>query len=202
MIIIILVLGFFGGYGIMQSQMDNYMKEKEAKHIIPMDNRTERQLEKSLDDLKVEKSGRISKEQAEIIVLENADMEAKDISRLKTKIENYYGKDIYDIEFYADNKEYNYNVDMYGGEILAMDYEIDKKYYAKLSGKPVDEAGAIELVKAQIPNCTTGDIKLKLEHDDDYLQYEGRAQVNGVLYEFTIDKNTGTFVEWKWKNHK
>lgn len=202
MIIIILVLGFFGGYGIMQSQMDNYMKEKEAKHIIPMDNRTERQLEKSLDDLKVEKSGRISKEQAEIIVLENADMEAKDISRLKTKIENYYGKDIYDIEFYADNKEYNYNVDMYGGEILAMDYEIDKKYYAKLSGKPVDEAGAIELVKAQIPNCTTGDIKLKLEHDDDYLQYEGRAQVNGILYEFTIDKNTGTFVEWKWKNHK
>ena len=34
---------------------------------------------------------------------------------------DYYGKDIYDIEFYADNKEYNYNVDMYGGEILAMD---------------------------------------------------------------------------------
>ena len=134
--------------------------------------------------------------------LENADMEAKDISGLKTKIENYYGKDIYDIEFYADNKEYNYNVDMYGGEILAMDFVFDKKYYAKLSGKPIDEAGAIELVKAQIPNCTTGDINLKLEHDDDYLQYEGRAQVNGVLYEITIDKNTGTFVEWKWKNHK
>ena len=69
------------------------------------------------NDVKVEKSGIISKEQAEIIVLENADMEAKDISGLKTKIENYYGKDIYDIEFYADNKEYNYNVDMYGGEI-------------------------------------------------------------------------------------
>ena len=52
----------------------------------------------SKGDVKVEKSGIISKEQAEIIVLENADMEAKDISRLKTKIENYYGKDIYDIE--------------------------------------------------------------------------------------------------------
>lgn len=199
-IIIILVLGFFGGYGIMQSQIDDQKEFKGVKNVIPMDNRTEQQIEQH--DVKVEKSGIISKEQAEIIVLENADMEAKDISRLKTKIENYYGKDIYDIEFYADNKEYNYNVDMYGGEILAMDYEIDKKYYAKLSGKPVDEAGAIELVKAQIPNCTTGDIKLKLEHDDDYLQYEGRAQVNGVLYEFTIDKNTGTFVEWKWKNHK
>lgn len=201
-IIIIVVLGFFGGYGIMHSQLDNSIGSKEAKNIIPMDNKTEQQLQESPNNLKVEKSGTISKEQAEIIVLENADMEAKDISRLKTKIENYYGKDIYDIEFYADNKEYNYNVDMYGGEILAMDYEIDKKYYAKLSGKPVDEASAIELVKAQIPNCTTGDIKLKLEHDDDYLQYEGRAQVNGVLYEFTIDKNTGTFVEWKWKNHK
>lgn len=201
-VIIIVVLGFFGGYGIMQSQMDNRIDVKEAKNLIPMDNKTEQQLEQSPNNLKVEKSETISKEQAEAIALENADIQAKDISKLKTKIENYYGKDIYDIEFYADNKEYNYNVDMYGGEILAMDYEIDKKYYAKLSGKAVDEAGAIELVKAQIPNCTTGDIKLKLEHDDDYLQYEGRAQVNGILYEFTIDKNTGTFVEWKWKNHK
>lgn len=113
----------------MQSQIDDQKEFKGVKNVIPMDNRTEQQIEQH--DVKVEKSGIISKEQAEIIVLENADMEAKDISRLKTKIENYYGKDIYDIEFYADNKEYNYNVDMYGGEILAMDYEIDKKYYAK-----------------------------------------------------------------------
>ena len=125
-IIIILVLGFFGGYGIMQSQIDDQKEFKGVKNVIPMDNRTEQQIEQH--DVKVEKSGIISKEQAEIIILENADMEAKDISRLKTKIENYYGKDIYDIEFYADNKEYNYNVDMYGGEILAMDYEIDKKW--------------------------------------------------------------------------
>lgn len=117
----------------MQSQIDDQKEFKGVKNVIPMDNRTEQQIEQH--DVKVEKSGIISKEQAEIIVLENADMEAKDISRLKTKIENYYGKDIYDIEFYADNKEYNYNVDMYGGEILAMDYEIDKKYYAKLSGQ-------------------------------------------------------------------
>ena len=94
----------------MQSQIDDQKEFKGVKNVIPMDNRTEQQIEQH--DVKVEKSGIISKEQAEIIVLENADMEAKDISRLKTKIENYYGKDIYDIEFYADNKEYNYNVDM------------------------------------------------------------------------------------------
>ena len=88
-IIIILVLGFFGGYGIMQSQIDDQKEFKGVKNVIPMDNRTEQQIEQH--DVKVEKSGIISKEQAEIIVLENADMEAKDISRLKTKIENYYG---------------------------------------------------------------------------------------------------------------
>lgn len=132
-IIIILVLGFFGGYGIMQSQIDDQKEFKGVKNVIPMDNRTEQQIEQH--DVKVEKSGIISKEQAEIIVLENADMEAKDISQLKIKIENYYGKDIYDIEFYADNKEYNYNVDMYGGEILAMDYEIDKKILCQIIWK-------------------------------------------------------------------
>lgn len=119
-IIIILVLGFFGGYGIMQSQIDDQKEFKGVKNVIPMDNRTEQQIEQH--DVKVEKSGIISKEQAEIIVLENADMEAKDISRLKTKIENYYGKDIYDIEFYADNKEYNYNVDMYGRYVWRRDF--------------------------------------------------------------------------------
>lgn len=78
---------------------------------------------------------------------------------METKIENYYGKDVYDIEFNVDNKEYNYNVDMYSGEILSMDYEIDKRYYAKLTGNSIDEIDAIKLVKTQIPNCNTNDIK-------------------------------------------
>ncbi|SEN49384.1 hypothetical protein SAMN05216340_12438 [Megamonas sp. Calf98-2] len=72
----------------MQSQIDDQKEFKGVKNVIPMDNRTEQQIEQH--DVKVEKSGIISKEQAEIIVLENADMEAKDISGLKTKIENYY----------------------------------------------------------------------------------------------------------------
>lgn len=40
-IIIILVLGFFGGYGIMQSQIDDQKEFKGVKNVIPMDNRTE-----------------------------------------------------------------------------------------------------------------------------------------------------------------
>lgn len=66
----------------MQSQIDD-QKEKEfkgVKNVIPMDNRTEQQIEQH--DVKVEKSGIISKEQAEIIVLENADMEVKDIDNI------------------------------------------------------------------------------------------------------------------------
>lgn len=59
-IIIILVLGFFGGYGIMQSQIDDKKEFKGVKNVIPMDNRTEQQIEQH--DVKVEKSGIISKE--------------------------------------------------------------------------------------------------------------------------------------------
>ena len=44
-IIIILVLGFFGGYGIMQSQIDDQKEFKGVKNVIPMDNRTEQQIE-------------------------------------------------------------------------------------------------------------------------------------------------------------
>ena len=44
-IIIILVLGFFGGYGIMQSQIDDQKEFKGVKNVIPMDNRTEQQID-------------------------------------------------------------------------------------------------------------------------------------------------------------
>ena len=46
-IIIILVLGFFGGYGIMQSQIDDQKEFKGVKNVIPMDNRTEQQIEQA-----------------------------------------------------------------------------------------------------------------------------------------------------------
>lgn len=198
-IIIIVVLGFFGGYRIIQSQIDNHIEDKETTNIISKDKNIKRGEKDFLDDFKGEK---ISKKQAEAIVFENADVKVKDISSLETKIENYYGKDVYDIEFNVDNKEYNYNVDMYSGEILSMDYEIDKRYYAKLTGNSIDEIDAIKLVKTQIPNCNTNDINLILKQDDGFLQYEGKVKVSNILYEFTIDKNTGTFIEWKWENYK
>lgn len=45
-------------------------------------------------------------------------------------------------------------------------------------------------------------LNLILKQDDGFLQYEGKVKVSNILYEFTIDKNTGTFIEWKWENYK
>ena len=88
-IIIILVLGFFGGYGIMQSQIDDQKEFKGVKNVIPMDNRTEQQIEQH--DVKVEKSGIISKEQAEIIVLENGTILKKGkYSELSTNVKELF----------------------------------------------------------------------------------------------------------------
>lgn len=192
-IIIVLVLGFFGGYGIMHSQIDNN-RGREANNVIPMDAKAEQHWKDSSSEI-------LTKKQAEAIAIEDANIKEKDIYGLHTKKENYYGIDIYDVEFFVDQKEYNYNIDVNTGEILAMEYEVDKKDYINLMGNPVDEQMAKELVKQQIPGVTDRDINIRREQENDFWQYEVFVEYKGINYEISIDKNTGTFVEWKWEKH-
>lgn len=191
-IIIVLVLGLFGGYGIMHSQIDD-SKAREANNVIPMDKKAEQQWENS--------SNTITQQDAELIAVEDAGIQIKDVHNMYTKKENYYGIDIYDVEFIDGQKEYNYNIDVNTGEIIAMDYEIDERDYVNLVGNPVDEQIVKDLIKKQIAGVTDKNIKIKSEHEDDFWQYEAYVEYKGINYEITVDKNTGTFVEWKWQKH-
>ena len=70
---------------------------------------------------------RISEEDAKQIALSHAKLIAEQVTFIKSGIDRENGREIYDIEFYTlEQKEYDYEIDVYSGEIL--EWDIDTIY--------------------------------------------------------------------------
>lgn len=55
---------------------------------------------------------------------------------------------------------------------------------------------AIALALERVPGATEQDIRIELDYDDGQQKYEGDIIYNQREYEFEIDANSGTFLEW------
>lgn len=67
----------------------------------------------------------ISEADAQQTAFDHAGVTETDVSWLKVKLEKEDGRMIYDVEFYADELEYDYEIDATTGTILHFDYEWD-----------------------------------------------------------------------------
>lgn len=64
------------------------------------------------------------------------------------------------------------------------------------SNVQITQDEAIKLALDRVPGATERDIRIELDYDDGYYKYEGDIIYNQKEYEFEIDANTGTFLEW------
>lgn len=55
---------------------------------------------------------------------------------------------------------------------------------------------AIETALSRVSGATEQDIRIELDRDDGAYKYEGDIIYNGMEYEFEIDANSGTILEW------
>lgn len=141
----------------------------------------------------------IGEERAKTAALDHAGLSADQVRFVHCYLERDDGRWLYDVEFYADNKEYDYDIDAYTGAVLSFDY--DAEYYTPPAGGAgtgtITAEQARQLALAQVPGATDGDIrKFKTDYDDGILQYEGKIIYNGMEYEFEIDAYSGAFREW------
>lgn len=60
----------------------------------------------------------------------------------------------------------------------------------------VSREKAIQIVLERVPGATEQSVKIELERDDGRYKYEGEVYYNNVEYDFEIDANTGTILEW------
>lgn len=140
----------------------------------------------------------ITEDQAKQVAFDHAQVKESDLTGLTVKKDYDDGISIYEIEFQAGNKKYEYDIKAADGQILKTDYEIDEDYVdSQTAQTSISEEDARALALAKVQGATDSDLRIKLEKDDGRLIYEGKIVFDQTEYDFEIDAESGDFLKWE-----
>ena len=143
----------------------------------------------------------IGAEKAKEIALQHAGVSASNAVFVKAEREYDDGRLTYDVDFYAGNKEYDYEILAADGTILSYDadiegYRIPSSTSTSSSGYiGVERAKEIALQHAGLSSSGVNFVKAEFDHDDGRAEYEIEFHHNFREYEYTIDAASGTILE-------
>ena len=141
-------------------------------------------------------TGAVDEAKAQEIALAHAGVSAADATITKSKLDYDDGRQVYEIEWYANGAKYDYEIDVATGEVVKSDYEA-KNIVGTGNSATINEADAKKNVLARVSGATTSDIyEWEFDYDDGHPEYEGKIIYGGSEYEFTIDATSGTVTEW------
>lgn len=141
-------------------------------------------------------TGAVDEAKAQEIALAHAGVNAADATINKSKLDYDDGRQVYEIEWYANGAKYDYEIAVATGEIVNSGYEA-KTVVGTGNSATVSEATAKQTALARVSGATEKDIyEWKLDYDDGRPEYEGKIIYGGTEYEFTIDATSGTVTEW------
>ena len=155
----------------------------------------------------------VDEETAVSIAMEHAGVTECSIHRVELDTED--GRQVYEVEFFAGNTEYDYTIDRETGEILSYDQDIEgwglgngqqngsgngrkngQENSTASSSGPITLEEAVQLVLDRVPGASASDVQIEFERDDGKDIYEGEVTCNRTEHEFQIDASTGNFIEW------
>ena len=145
-------------------------------------------------------TGTVDEEMAQKIALEHAGVKATDATITKSKLDYEGRRQVYEIEWYADGKKYDYEIAVDTGEILssAYDEKTSGLSVSNSSNVTVSEADAKQTALGRVSGATQKDIyEWQFDYDDGRPEYEGKIIYGGTEYDFTIDASNGSVVEWE-----
>ena len=139
----------------------------------------------------------ISSDRAKEIALEHASVSASDATFVRVYIDYEDGRRIYEVEFYAGNTEYDYELDAKTGQILSWDHDVEDFHIPGGSGTGgyIGEARAKEIALERLPGGTVA--KCKLDQDDGRAVYELELYAGRDEFECEIDARTGELLKWE-----
>lgn len=146
-------------------------------------------------------SGDIGSEKAKSIALNHAGVTSSTAKFVKVERDRDDGRLLYEVEFYAGNKEYDYEILASDGTILSYDadiegYRIPSSTSSSSSGYiSVERAKEIALQHAGLSSSGINFDKAEFDHDDGRAEYEIEFHHNFREYEYTIDAASGTILE-------
>ncbi|MBP3293795.1 MAG: PepSY domain-containing protein [Clostridia bacterium] len=157
----------------------------------------------------------IGRDRAKEIALENAGITEAAVRTLEIELDYEGGKMVYEVEIYADQKEYDYDIHAETGEILKYDTEHDDDDWVfdwnnqvyvqeekpkKSSGMAeapegdylsVDEVKTIVFEHAGVTEDTVFDLETEFDYDDGRAEYEIDFESGEFDYDYDVDAVTG-----------
>ena len=144
----------------------------------------------------------ITEAEAKNIALKDAQVAEADIDAINVYLEYDDGFQIFNVEFYANGLEYDYEINAVDGYVLDRDSEIDDDFYSwdgtnagSNVSYTIDDAKAAALER--VPGADESHIRIEQEYDDGITVYEGSIYFNGFEYEFEYNASNGQFIKWE-----
>ncbi|MCD7755440.1 MAG: PepSY domain-containing protein, partial [Firmicutes bacterium] len=145
----------------------------------------------------------ITADAAKTTALTHAGVTADAITQYKSKLEQKHSGMIYEISFYADGYEYEYEIDATTGEILSWEKDLDDDTTSDTVVSSTDSligesaAKTTALNHAGVTASSITNYKCELDRDDGLVVYEIEFDCGGYEYDYEINATTGTIISWE-----
>ena len=157
---------------------------------------------------------RIDLDAAKAAAIKAAGFSEADVTFVSAELDRRNGIEFYDIDFHANGKEYDYDIDAFTGTVIgsetperadnddkvppAKDTPENTASFKTENSVEISESEAKKIALAQVPGAKESDIRgFEIDYDDGRLEYEGSIYFEEMEYEFEIDGYSGAIRSWE-----
>lgn len=157
----------------------------------------------------VNNTGNISLDKAKEIALSHAGLSADQVTFVQANMDFDDGIQKYDIKFYCNGQEYDYEINSSNGQIIQFDYDMEYNYIPNnnttnyqsnvntTANISVERAKEIALSHAGLASNQVTFQRIELDFDDGIQKYEIEFYYNYREYSYEIDANTGNILSYE-----
>ena len=151
----------------------------------------------------------ITIDQAKEIALKHSNLTSDEVSFIKAEKDMDDGIEKYDIEFYYNNKEYDYEINAVNGQIISYDHDVEnyniqsqqqsnsQQQQTNTSNISVDKAKEIALNHAGLAANQVSFVKAEKDMDDGIVKYDIEFYYNNREYNYEINANNGNIISYE-----
>ena len=170
---------------------------------------TQNSNESNAENNTVNNTGEISLDKAKEIALSHAGLSADQVTFVQANMDFDDGIQKYDIEFYCNGQEYDYEINSYNGQIIQFDYDMEYNYIPNnntvnyqsnvnaIANISAERAKEIALSHAGLASNQVTFKRIKLDFDDGIKKYDIEFYYNYREYSYEIDANTGNIISYE-----
>lgn len=142
-------------------------------------------------------SSNIDKDKAKQIAVKDAGLKQSDVNFIKVEFSIDDGVKHYEVDFYANGVEYDYEIDALSGAVLKRETEGKKQTTSEKKEISKSKAKNIALKHAGVSESDAYALSVELDRDDGKVYYEIEFKSGGYEYSCNVDAYSGKISDFE-----